>query len=80
MQRLVWFPTNLSTGQSSIGNNLLLVRWPLSSNPNSDPAELIKISIMTVLASSSDGILRIGYLISYYRCIDIVYVHDRFHY
>ena len=35
---------------------------------------------MTVLASSSDDILHIGYFISYYRCIVIVLVHDRFHY
>ena len=35
---------------------------------------------MTVLASSSDDILHMGYFISYDRCIVIVLVHDRFHY
>ena len=67
---------NLST-QYWIKSNLLLLSWPLSSNSNSDPAELIWISIMTVLASSRD-ILHIGYLISFYRCITIVLVHDKF--
>ena len=33
---------------------------------------------MTVLASSSDDILHMGYLISYYRCLVTVLVHDRF--
>ena len=35
---------------------------------------------MTVLASLSDDILHIGYMISYYRCKVIVLVHDRFYY
>ena len=35
---------------------------------------------MTVLASSSDDILHMGYFISYYRCIVIALVHDRFYY
>ena len=35
---------------------------------------------MTVLASFSDDILYMGYFISYYSCIVIVLVHDRFHY
>ena len=59
--------------------NLLLLRWPLSSNSNSDLAKSIWISIMTVLASSSDDILHMGYFISYYRCIVIVLVHARFY-
>ena len=59
---------------------LLLLKWPLSSNSNSDPVELIWISIMTVLASSSDDVLHIDYLMSYYRYIVTVLVQYRFHY
>ena len=33
---------------------------------------------MTVLGSSSDDILHMGYIISYYRCIAIVLANDRF--
>ena len=69
-----------SSKQYWIKSNLLLLKWPLSSNSNSDLAELIWISIMTVLASFSDDILYMGYFISYYSCIVIVLVHDRFHY
>ena len=66
--------------QYLIKSNPLLLKWPLSSNSNSDLAELIWISIMTVLASFSDDILYMGYFISYYSCIVIVLVHDRFQY
>ena len=61
-----------------IKSNLSLLRWPLSSNSNSDPAELMWVSMMTVLASASDDILHKGFSISYCRCIVIVLVHDRF--
>ena len=77
--RLVSYKLFNPSKQYWIKSNLLLLRWPSSSNSNSDPVELIWISIMTVLASSSDDILHIGYLISYHRCIVIVRVHDRFH-
>ena len=83
MRRYVLFLSKLINSklkQYWIKSNLWLLSWPLSSNSNLDRAELIWISIMTVLASPSDDILHMDHLIFYYRCIVNVLVHNKLHY
>ena len=83
MRRYVLFLSKLINSklkQYWIKSNLWLLSWPLSSNSNLARAELIWISIMTVLASPSDDILHMDYLIFYYRCIVNVLVHNKLHY